>query len=327
MFPLQQPSLHRHWIVGRGLCMYRYEDFAHVPRAKRRPALELKLPVWSPFRNTGVHTVWTGSAAMVWFWDADAVGDETPHAAGREPGRVLPETVFYPRKPDGVHLQACHEGFDLQHWHAEALLDSFWFPDRPDDRQTDWFLARRGIETAAAELTVPSTPGAAFDPDPWAARVSPRAWLEAHEATLVAAGVLVLAMSALWQEVRFRKTQHLTQTVDAVFARIQDEIAPLLQARNELGRLGRRNLALSDLLATPSQAYLMGEVDRTLPSTAATFHEWRYQRGALSIVIEDAEADPIAYVRALEAHPLFDQVKAEQARQAGRLKISMRVET
>lgn len=69
----------------------------------------------------------------------------------------------------------------------------------------------------------------------------------------------------------------------------------------------------------------MGEVDRTLPSPAATFHEWRYQRGELSIVIEDEDPDPIAYVRALEAHSLFDQVKAEHARKAGRLKISMRV--
>lgn len=329
-FPLPQPSLSRHWIVGRGLCMYRYEEFAHVPRAKRRPALALKLPVWSPFRNTGFHSVWMGSAAMVWFWDADAVGGRTSQAAGREhgePTRVLPEPVFYPRKPDGVHMQACREGFDLQHWRADALLDSFWFPARPDDRQTDWFLARCGIEASAADVVVPPPRTSAFDPEPWAARVSPREWLEANEATVVAAGMLALAMLALWQEVRFRKTQYLTQTVEAAFARIQDEIAPLLQARNELVRLSRRNLALSDLLATPSQAHLMGEVDRALPSTAATFHEWRYQRGSLSIVIEDAAADPIAYVRALEAHPLFDQVKAEQARKVGRLKISMRVKT
>ena len=313
--------------MGRGLCLYRYEDFAHVPRAKRRPALELKLPVWSPFQQTGFHCVWAGSAAMIWFWDADAVRDESSDGpADRErPERVLPETVFYPRKSDGVSVQACHEGFELQHWHADALLDAFWCAERPDDGQIDWFLARRGLPASAAALDVPLSSAATFEPDPWASHVTPGAWLVANESALVVAGVLALALVAVWQEVRIRKMQHLTQTAEATFARIQDEIDPLVRARNELVRLRRRNLALAALSARPSQAYLMGEVDRTLPSPAATFHEWRYQRGELSIVIEDEDPDPIAYVRALEAHSLFDQVKAEHARKAGRLKISMRV--
>ena len=67
-------SLHSHWIVGRDLCMYRREDFANVPRGKRRSALALKLPVWSPFERTGHYCVWAGSSAMVWFWDEDKVG-------------------------------------------------------------------------------------------------------------------------------------------------------------------------------------------------------------------------------------------------------------
>ena len=328
-FSLPQPSLHRHWIVGRGVCLYRYAAFAHVPRSKRRAALELKVPVWSPFRKTGFHAVWAESAVMVWFWDAEAMRNRTS-GDGEDPDdadrvRVLPETVFYPRKSDGVHLQACREGFELQHWRADVLLDAFWFAERPGENQIDWFLARRGLETSAPDLKVPQTPASAFDPEPWAARVRPGEWLEAHESALVAGCLLALVTAALWQEIRFRKTRHLTSGTTAAFARIQDEIDPLLQARNELVRLRRKNLALSALLAAPSQAHLMGEVDRALPSASASFHEWRYQRGELAIVIEDTEPDPISYVRALEAHPLFSQVRAEQARKAGRLKISMQV--
>lgn len=325
---LQQPALHRHWIVGRELCMYRSEDFAHVPRVKRGPALELKLPVWSPFRNTGFHCVWMGSLAMVWFWDADGVQGKPATGPGWKPAegaRVLPETVFHPRKPDGVHLQACREGFELQHWRADALLDSFWCAERPDEGRIDWFLARCGIEASAADLDVPFTQTSAFDPEPWAGRVPPREWLEANEPALAAVSVCTLVMIGLWQEVRFWKTFHFTQTVAATFTRIQDEVAPLLQARNELVRLRSRNGTLSALLATPSQAYLMGEVDRALPSASATLHEWRYQRGELSIVVEDAKLDQIAYIRALEAHPLFTEVRAAQAGKADRLKISMRV--
>ena len=268
---------------------------------------------------------------MVWFWDAEAVQHETSgDAANREDTkrvRLLPETVFYPRKPDGVHVQACYEGFELQRWRADALLDSFWFAERPDENQIDWFLARHGMETLPVGSKIPHTPASAFEPEPWVGRVPPREWLDANEPALLTAGMIALAMIALWQDMRLRKTHYFTRIAEAEFARIQDEIDPLLQARNELARLRRRNLALSALLATPSQARLMGEVDRALPSATATFHEWRYQRGELSLVVEDAEPDPIAYVRALEAHPLFTQVRAEQARKAGRLKISMQVAT
>lgn len=326
MSALQQTALHRHRIVGRGLCMYRCEEFGHVPRAKRRPALELKLQVWSPFDATGFHCVWAGSTAMLWFWDAETVHGQTGErpADRKNTERVLPETVFFPRKADGVYLQACHEGFELQDWRGDVLRDSFWFAQRPDANQTDWFLARRGI--AAADPDVPYVPPSAFDSEPWTGRMSPSAWLETNERAVVAACVLALAMAALWQEGRFRKLRHLTQTAEAAFSRIQDEVAPLVRARNELVRLRTRNHALSDLLANPSQAYLMNEVDRTLPSPSATFHEWRYRRGELSVLIEDEAPDPIAYVRALEAHPLFHHVKAEPGRKADRLKISMEVD-
>ena len=326
MSALQQTALQRHWIVGRGLCMYRCEEFGHVPRAKRRPALELKLQVWSPFDATGFHCVWTGSTAMLWFWDAETVHGQTGErpADRKNTERVLPETVFFPRKADGVYLQACHEGFELQDWRADVLRDAFWFAQRPDANQIDWFLARRGI--TAADPDVPCVPPSAFDSEPWTGRMSPSAWLETNERAVVAACVLVLAMAALWQEGRFRKLRHLTQTAEAAFSRIQDEVAPLVRARNELVRLRTRNHALSDLLANPSQAYLMNEVDRTLPSPSATFHEWRYRRGELSVLVEDEAPDPIAYVRALEAHPLFHHVKAEPGLKADRLKISMEVD-
>lgn len=310
--------------------MYRCEEFGHVPRAKRRPALELKLQVWSPFDTTDSHCLWAGSTAMLWFWDAEAVRgarfEGTVSREDTERVRVLPETVFFPRKSDGVHLQACHEGFELQYWRADVLRDAFWFAQRPDENQTDWFLARLGFSVSAADLDVPHVPSSALDSEPWAGRMSPRAWLETNEPTLVAACGLVLTMALLWQEVRFRKLHHLVRTAAVASSRIQDEVAPLVRARNELVRLRTRNRALSEVLATPSQAYVMNEVDRTLPSPSATFHQWRYRRGELSVLVEDAAPDPISYVRALEAHPLFHRVKAEPDRKADRLKISMDVD-
>ena len=328
-------SGHPHWIVGRDLCMYRCEDFAGVPRSKRRSALELKLPVWSPFERTGHHCVWSGGFAMVWFWDQDKVAGEGEAADAERPGaggraaagvRILPEAMFYPRKPDGVHLQSCREGFELQHWRADVLADAFWFPERPHEDQLSWFIDRQEGDASATPLKNPRMAApAAIAPEPWSISLTPREWIEANERGLVTACLLALALAVVWQEARFWKVRHLEEAAASKLALMQDELGPLLEARNELLRLRRTNRALLDLLDEPSQARLMGLVDRALPSAEAEFREWRYQQRELKVVVEDPDPDPIEYVRSLEAEPLFDQVKAGPARGKNRLEITLRV--
>ena len=316
--------------------MYRCESFGGVPRGKRRAALEFKLPVWSPFVRTGHHCVWSGDSAMVWYWDADKVAAARGASGGRLRGaaaraaaqvRVLPETVFRARKPDGVHLQACREGYELQHWRGDLLVDSFWYPERPRARQTVGFLARQEGEARSArpESVIEAPPGE-LAPDPWSTSLSAREWVEANERAIVATCIISLSLAIAWQETRFWKVRHLEQRILAELTRMEDRLGPLLDARNELVRLRRTNRELSALLAEPSQARLMTLVDRALPSAQAEFREWRYQQRELTMVIEDPDPDPIAYVRALEAEPLFEQVRAEPARGGeNRLEITLRV--
>ena len=433
-------SLHAHWIVGRDLCMYRREDFANVPRSKRRSALALKLPVWSPFERAGHYCVWAGSSAMVWFWDEDKVGagsdvsevpdapdvppfgtsvlaappsgtavpgappsgaavpgaprsgaavpgaspsgaavpgaprsgaavpgaspsgaavPGTPPSGAAVPGaqpsatsvpgappsatsvpgappsaapvpaatglRVLPETVFQPRKPDGLHLQRCREGFELQYWRSDVLADAFWFPDRPDRRKLRWFIDRQAGGAQALQSSKLGVAGGELSPDPWRVPLAPGEWIEANERVLVAACLLVLALALAWQETRFWKIRHLAESAAAELALMQDRLEPLLSARGELVRLHRTNRALSAILREPSQARLMGLVDRAIPSAGARFREWHYQQRELKVIVEDPDLDPIAYVRALEAEPLFDQVRAEPVRGDDRIQITLRV--
>ena len=335
------------WIVGRGLCMYRCEDFTGVPRSRRRSALELKLPVWSPFERTGHHCVWSGSTAMVWFWDLDTVAAGTGAGAGSGDGagaaggpraggggrgaggvRVLPETLFYPRKPDGLHLQPCREGFELQHWRGDVLADAFWFPARPNEDQLSWFAGRQ--ESAAVAIPTAGAPRAAdgaMAPEPWSVSLTPGEWLEANERRLVAACLLALSLAVVWQEARLWKLRQLEQAAAASLARMQDELGPLLEARNEVVRLRQTNQGLRALLAELSQAHLMSLVDRALPSESAEFREWHYQQRELRIVIEASDLDPIAYVRALEAEPLFVEVRAEPVPGSNdRLELTLRVQ-
>ncbi len=332
-------SAHPHWIVGRGLCMYRRHDFANVPKSRRRAAVELQLPVWSPFRRTGHHTVWQGSEAMVWFWDEDAVA-EVQHAfrttpAGRdapptEDLHVLPETVFLPRQDDGVRLQPCRAGCELQHWRDGVLEDAFWYPDRPDADQLDSFLARPGVPDAVAARLVQNGAAQALRPEhaaePWASPVAPADWLQSNERATAAAAILLLAVVAVWQEARYWKIDGLAATAQAEFDTQQEALAPVLATRDEILSLSRRSDAMTTVLNAPSQAHLMGLVDQAIPGESARFAEWTYQQGELEILVTDDDAlDPVAYVRALEAVPRFEAVRVGRASRPGSVEIALRV--
>ena len=325
------------WIVGRGLCMFRCEDFSAVPRSRRRAALEFKLPVWSPFERTGHHAVWSGGVAMVWFWDDDKIAPARerfstlfPKTRGGASARLrtLPETVFYGRRSDGLRLQPCADGFELQCWRANVLADSFWFPAHPQESQVSWFVARQEGGGGSLPLTIGEMPVPASDQmarEPWSVSLDPQEWFTANAGTLAAACLLALILVVLWQEVRYWKISELEETAAREFDRLQEQLTPILEARNELIDLRRTNQALLQILQMPSQAHLMSAMDRAIPSANAELREWRYQQGELSVSIEDRHADPIAYIRALEAVPLFTQVQAEPGPGQDRLEISLTV--
>ena len=342
-------SLHAHWIVGRGLCMYRSEDFGNVPRNKRRAALDLKLPLWSPFADTGHHCVWEGGKAMVWFWDADAVAsvptdgpsdaDANPEAPAdaapsKTPPRIRPETVFLPRMSDGVVLQACRDGFELQHWRERALQHSYWFRQRPEQPRIKSLLAQWGTDVQAPqpERPEPAPEGQASDGqasqqdpafEPWSSSPTPREWLEDNERALAPAVLLVLVLTATWHEARYWQARYLQQTAEDDFAGLQQDLDPILSARNEMLALRDRNLALAEILREPSQAYLMGLMDSAIPSPDARLRQWSYQQRELTVVVQDESADPIAYVRSLEAEPMFEQVAVEQGRRENEIRIKL----
>ncbi len=309
--------------------MYRWQDFGNVPRRRRRAALELKLPVWSPFPRTGYHCVWSDTAAMVWFWDEDevlpaagpedfaaVVPDSPAVAAGSL--RVRPETVFYPRKSDGVHLQPCQHGFELQYWRGEVLEDSFWLPQRPDCQRIEWFLDRHGLQRPAAELAESASEIAA---QPWSSPLTAPEWLAAHEWRLVASALVILALAVIWQETRYWKALALNDAITSEHARLRDELGPVLETRDELLRLRRRGGRLAEILSQPSQAYLMGLVDQALPDARAQLHQWRYQQGELRMIVEAADLDPIAYVKALEAY--FERVAVGASQRSDRIEITL----
>ena len=320
---LSGKSLHANWIVGRGLCLYRCEDFSNVPRNRRRAAMELRIPVWSPFEHTGHHCVWSGGTAMVWLWNADAVARANGGPGAQpEAQREVPETLFLPRQADGTFVQACRHGFDLQHWRDGVLRDSFWSAEEPTRAVLDDFMLAHGESAAEVDVAAALEPLAA---DPWATPVNPVDWLAANEKTLVATAAFVLLLAAVWFEARIWHAYWEADAAAAELTRLETELGPLLAERAEFLRLRQLNEGLAAYLAEPSQAFLMSVVDGAIPNADAAFVQWSYQQRELTVVVEDPDLDPIAYIESLEAEPLFDGVRTELARDADRLEITLEV--
>ena len=310
----------RRWIVGRGLCLYRCADFASVPRNRRRAALALGIPLWSPFARTGHHAVWVGATAMVWFWNADRVGGSISGGEAPMPiGELLPETVFHPKKADGVHMQACHRGFELQLWQAGVLRDSYWSLEQPTKSTLDWFATRANASSVPAPMVAVA---ADIGADPWATPVTVGEWLRMRERTLVACGLALFAVVASWQETRIWKTFRQSAATAADVARLEEELAPVLRARGEVRRLRARSAAFAALLVQPSQPELMILTDRALPADVA-LREWRYQSGRLNLALTGPALDPVACVDGLSA--VFDGVVLGSRQQSGRVDIVLKV--
>jgi len=311
-------SLHPHWIVGRGLCIYRCESFANVPKNRRRIALHLKIPLWSPFERTGHYACWRDSTAMVWLWDA-AIVDEQPSKAvePQRQWRFVPEPLFLPRKPDGTYLQPCAHGFELQVWRDDVVQESFWFADPPDDTVVTRVLGSAGTNVHQ----VPSSPRTA---EPWPTPVAPVEWLQANERTLVASVLLALALAVVGLETRVWTVYAETAGAADRVATLEGDLGPILSDRTAFLDTRRRNAGMADLLAYPSQAALISLVDAAIPGDTATFYRWTYEYGELTVVVEDSGISPLDYVESLQREPRFEQVRVQLVG-GDRLEISLRV--
>ncbi len=338
---LESASIQSQWIVARSLCMYRSEDFAGVPRNRRDAAVALRIPVWSPFERGGHYCAWSGTTAMVWFWDETAVVVDparlgvprygAPSSDASSSGvRVLPETVLYPEKVDGVHLQECREGFDLQYWRDGVLVDSLWLAARPTTRRVAAFVAQHDGGSAtddgggATVREVPTTV-ACLAPGPWATPFRPQAWLVANEHALAVTVFAVLAAVAAFQEARLWRYHFANASATAQYDNIERQLVPVLEARDELLGLDRRNAFLTRVMQQPSQAELMLRVDRALPGQAIQFKSWQYRQGDLTVVLSNsATEDPVAIIANLQADPLFTEVRPGRSDKDG-FAVSLRI--
>ena len=263
---------------------------------------------------------------MVWLWNAARVavgngGDE--RLASDQRLRILPETVFLPRKSDGAVVQPCVEGFELQYWQDGVLRDSQWLAERPAADIVASFSARQ--RPGAQNVELAPSPAEAFTDEPWRVPVSPKEWLQTNERSLVVASLLVLIVVIVGLQMRIWSVRFEASAAAAQLADMEEELGPLLAERTAFLDLRRLNEGMAAILAEPSQALLMGLVGETIPSQTATFERWDYQRPELTVVVEDLAVDPVAYIESLESESRFDDVAVQLVGGGSRLEVTMRI--
>jgi hypothetical protein len=127
-----------------------------------------------------------------------------------------------------------------------------------------------------------------------------------------------LAAVAAFEEARVWRYHFAHQATTAELRQIDAELAPVLDARDELMAIDARNAFLADLLNEPSQAALMLRVDRALPSNTTQFQTWSYQQRDLAMTLSDIrDLDSVAVVAELQADPMFKDVQPGRNRREG----------
>ncbi len=309
--------------MGRAFCLYRYHSFTHVPKEHRQAALANLIEVWSPFSETAYYVSWRAGHAMVWFWDAQRIDfsllGEAALGAAFVLSETLPETVLLPAKNNGIYLQVCQEGTELQYWHDGLLLESQWYLARPSLSEQASFL--RSIQYSANDATSIQTVDLDWLEQPWSGDVSWSSWLTKNEWRMGAVAVAVLLLILVWQEGRYWQAVVKTTQQKSQIVSLSDSLEPLINARNKIQVLQSWNQAVAAEIGQPQQIRLMNSVDSVLPSAAAAFIEWRYQRGQLEVLIDDPAAQPVQYVKSLQSLPVFSSVRTEKGRDDGQIRL------
>ena len=319
-------------VIGRDLCHYIALNLQHVPQNQRQQALQHHVEAHSPWQQPGYFSVWRTGRAQVWLWDAAQVEKQL---ANREQLSALamlrartalrlPESIFYSRpNTDGVFLQTCHRGFELQAWRGGTLCGSRWYPNKPDSAAIQWFSRAQGLEL---EQAIQASPDNHPQPTPWPGSRPPVwQWLQLRQRDLVA-GILLISMSIASLQVS--ATLHwisLEHDYRQQAAALQASAGSLLQAKGQAKRALIRHNRLHSLFDHPTPLAAQWRVTSRMPGNLD--YEvviWERADRKVEMVIKAELSDSLSLVQALNGKGLAD-VTVNPWRQPGHHSINLQL--
>lgn len=317
-------------VMARSLLHYHYFPLSELPKSARRSALLVQIRAWSPFPETAYAIILRAQGAMVFAWDVRAFRQRL-ETAGRDgsAARVIPETLLFPTQQEGLSLLRCIEGWEGQLWRDGDLVQSRWWPERPD--ADSWLNFQRGAGLPAEEqqASLPGPDGDAWSVRPWARTIDIET-LSGHdrlkEHLLTGTMALILLVPSLhllhyWQETEAAWTR-ASNTHD----QLKETAGPILAAREETSAALGAIKAIAKHVDRPHALSLLAHVSRVMPRDGSHIRELEWQGDRLRLVLAtSATASRSVYIRAFETHWLRD-VRETPESTMGLISLSARVE-
>lgn len=299
---LESPSL----IIPRKFLFYQCIDLGGVPRALRSNLLQQRIRQLSPFANPASSQIIEANQAQIWFWDADRVASQ--HQAQDLPSlSVIPEIMLYPPLAQGLRLQACLEGWELQYWSANLLRHSRWFAARPTPRDQADFVRVCGADEQSEWSESPCQ----LLPKPWNEQPF---WSKANLLSEAVAPRLLLGLLLAWLCIQIGlnlgvqiKEKILASTVASKTQRLIE----VVRQRDGAMQQQEFNQAILALLSVPSQLHLVAEVRACLAAFNYSILDWQYQRGQITLLLQQDNLDTRALIEACNKTKTFADVRAE----------------
>lgn len=299
---LESPTL----IIPRKYLFYQCMDFESVPRALRANLLVQRVRQLSPFNNPASWQVTEGNAAQVWFWDAERVirmhdEQDLPTLS------VVPEIMLYPPLDNGLRVQPCIEGWELQYWSTKLLRHSRWFANKPDTRDQADFVRVCGAAENEAWFEGETT----LLTKPWNEKAF---WSKENLQSEAVAPRLVLGVFLVWFCLQLGLSlgvQIKKAFLSASVASKSERLADVVKQRDGAVQQQEFNQAVSALIERPSQLHLLAQVRTCLSSFNFMILDWQYQRGQIVLLLQQDNLDTRALIEACNKNPAFSDVRAE----------------
>jgi len=307
---LETPSL----IIPRQCLFYQYLDLTLVPRPLRQSFIEQRLRQLSPFPHAAHWLVMSGDHAQLWFWDADKVKQQI-EAAELSHLAIVPEPLLRAPVAQGFNLQACITGWELQYWVDGSLRNSRWLAlapgAMPDNNSCADFVRAAGANLGDLGWQQHESP---LLPRPWNEKPF---WSKENLTSEPVATRLIAGLLFAWLFLALGLSLG-TQIKESLLAsQVEQKSSELLDIVNQRDAAMRQqefNQAIGALVQSPTPLQLVAEVQDCLAFFEFVILDWQYQRGQLSLLIQqqsETALDTRGLIEACSASVLFTDVRAE----------------
>lgn len=298
----------REWIVPRGECQYRRQDFSLLPMRQRTAAAKLAVARFEPSAGVRTHIAWKEGVAHYWIW--------APQLDAKDAARYrrwLPESLLHaPPAADGVRLMRVSGGMEGQAWRNGSLQASQWWADLPNEQAWHQFLRAAG----SGVVDGPAVPEP-VEPDwldtPWAVGGSGLV-IDADVGERIAWGMalLVFACALGWQLSSLARWQLAAGTERDRLVEARERAGPLLDARERAEAAAASIDSLLRLQKGVSDHVMMADVIEVLPDGAQLLG-WNRDPARLRILVRSTETDPRRFIEAFAASPGLADLTATPA--------------